>query len=143
MRQILLFINCALNVSFFVKNRFMMLFCKVLCALGRELSIKVNFSCNNTVKFLLVSLSVVSRGQKFWLDAGGVRIHLPSARPQTISDQTRCIPLSFPGNNFQTLARILHQFLFLTNNMEQCFSELATDFVYTAHLHEDVQSWWQ
>lgn len=39
------------------------------------------------------------RGQEFWLHAGGVRIHLPSAGPQALSHQTRCFALSLPGKH--------------------------------------------
>ncbi|MEQ2188161.1 hypothetical protein GOODEAATRI_012157, partial [Goodea atripinnis] len=45
---------------------------------------------------LLTFLPAVSRGQKFWLHACGLGVHLPFARPQTFSDQTRCLPVSIP-----------------------------------------------
>lgn len=48
---------------------------------------------------LLIPLFIASRSQKRWLYAGGVRIHLPFTRPQTFSDQTRCVPVSLPGKH--------------------------------------------
>ena len=41
--------------------------------------------------------SLVFRGEECGLHAGGVRLHLPSAGPQALGDQTRRVALSLPG----------------------------------------------